>query len=119
MTKSLRLPPSASAAARAPGTDRTSKRLVGDREGGKGDRGPPSGRTWCETELARSRLRWTPRMRVCTGAADIAALTLAATGRMALPTSRLMVTVRGRLPAGPSGSLVALALATAGVAETP
>ena len=97
--RSFRLPPSASAVARAPGTENASNRLLIDRDGDNGDNRPPVTTTCRETELATSKLRWTPRTTASTGSIRIAAATPLATplaiGCTAPARSMVTLTVPG------------------------
>ena len=90
----LRLPPRASAAARALGTERVSKRLVIERSPGHAPRGPPVTSTWRDTEFATSRLRCTLLTTRPVGSTLSVAATPVVSGR----TARVMsiVTVPGR-----------------------
>ena len=118
----MRLPPSASAVARAPGTENASNRLLIDCDGDNGDNRPPVTTTCRETELATSKLRWTPRTTASTGSMRIAADTPLATplaiGCTAPATSIVTLTVPGlrrdaRLADDESTSSVATAASVA------
>ena len=92
-SKSFRLPPSASAAARAPGTEMTSKRVVMEWSTSNGDNEPPVITTCREPEVARSSTPWRPRTSL-TVSGSRAAFTATCNGRSAFVRSMVTAIVR-------------------------